>query len=128
MSAPAACSTIDPMQSVAYATTLPPGQTAASWIALASCQSGAHKEGYQDSRRRAGIIREAVWLQATPGGDLAVVYLEADDLGTAFRMLGTSPEPFDRWFRDHLRPVHGIALERGFSAPELVLDFDTNRI
>lgn len=122
-----AYSTIDRMQSVAYATPLLPGQTAACRVALASCQLGAHKERYQDSRRRAGIIREAVWLQVAPGGDLAVVYLEADDLVTAFRMLGTSPEPFDRWFRDHLRQVHGIALEEEFAAPELVLDFDTNR-
>ena len=85
------------MQSVAYAAPLLPGQADASRAALASCQLGAHKEGYQDSRRRAGIIREAVWLQAAPGGGaLAVVYLEADDLGIAFRMLESSPEPFDR--------------------------------
>lgn len=115
------------MQSVAYAVALLPGQTEASRVALTSCQLGAHKERYQDSRRRAGIIREAVWLQAAPGGDLAVVYLEADDLGTAFMMLGTSPEPFDRWFRDHLGQVHGITLTKEFATPELLLDFDTNR-
>ena len=44
-------------------------------------------------------------------GDVAVVYLEADDLAAAFTILGTSAEPFDRWFRDHVRQVHGIALE-----------------
>jgi hypothetical protein len=42
--------------------------------------------------------------------------------------LGTSAEPFDRWFRDHARQVHGIAWEEEFTAPELVLDFDTSRI
>ncbi len=128
MSLPPPGSTIDHMQSLAYATPLLPGQSEASRSALASCQSGAHKEGHQDFRRRAGIIREAVWLQAAPGGDLAVVYLEADDLGTAFRILGSSPAAFDRWLRDHLRQVHGIALEKEFAPPELVLDFDTNRI
>ena len=40
----------------------------------------------------------------------------------------TSPEPFDRWFRDHVRQVHGVALEEGITTPELVLDFDINRI
>src|SRR5439155_10828411 len=86
----------------------------------------ARQEAYQDARRRAGIIREAVWIQPAPGGDVAVVYLEADDLATALTILGTSAEPFDRWFRDHARQVHGIAWEEEFTAPELVLDFDTS--
>jgi hypothetical protein len=96
--------------------------------ALASCQSGARTEAYQDGRRRAGIIRETVWIQRGPGGDVAVVYLEADDLAAAFTLLGSSAEPFDRWFRGHVRQVHGIALEEGFTAPELMLDFDISRI
>jgi hypothetical protein len=116
------------MQSVAFAIPLLPGRTDADRIALASCQDGPRTEAYQDARRRAGIIREAVWIQPTPGGDVAVVYLEADDLATAFTILGTSDEAFDRWFRDHVRDVHGVALEDGFTPPELVLDFDTNRL
>jgi hypothetical protein len=128
MSSPLAASTIDRVQSVAFAVPLLPGQTEADRIALASCWAGARKEAYQDARRRAGIVREAVWIQPAPGGDVAVVYLEADDLTTALTILGTSAEPFDRWFRDHIRQVHGIALEQGFTAPELVLDYDTNRI
>jgi hypothetical protein len=128
MSSPLAASTINRMQSVAFAVPLLPDQTDADRIALASCWVGARKEAYQDARRRAGIIREAVWIQPAPDGDVAVVYLEADDLATAFTILGTSAEPFDRWFRDHVRRVHGIALEEGVTAPELVLDFDTNRI
>jgi len=116
------------MQSVAFAAPLLPGQTEAARVALASCQAGARKEAYQDARRRAGIIREAVWIQPGPGGDVAVVYLEADDLAAAFTILGTSAEPFDRWFRGYLRQVHGLALEDGFPAPELVLDYDISRI
>ena len=121
-------STIGRMQAVAFAVPLLPGQTEADRVALASCRDGARKEAYQDARRRAGIIREAVWIQPGPGGDVAVVYLEADDLAAAFTIWGTSAEPFDRWFRDHIRQVHGIALDDGFPAPELVLDYDTSRI
>ena len=116
------------MQAVAFAVALLPGEAGAVRVALASCWSGARKEAYQDARRRAGIIREAVWIQPGPGADVAVVYLEADDLATAFTLLGNSAEPFDRWFRSHVRQVHGIALEEGFTALELVLDFDTSRI
>jgi hypothetical protein len=116
------------MQSVAFALPLLAGRTAADRTALESCWTGDRREAHQDARRRAGITREAVWIQAEPDGDVAVVYLEADDLPAAFTMLGTSAEPFDRWFRDHVREVHGIALEDGISAPELVLDFDVDRL
>jgi len=115
------------MQSVAFALPLLPGRTHADREALSSCGTGARKEAYEDARRRAGIVREAVWIQRTPGGDLGVVYLEADDLGAALTLLATSTEPFDRWFRDHVREVHGVLLEDGLAVPELVLDFDTTR-
>jgi hypothetical protein len=129
MSSPPGASTIDRVQSVAFAVPLLPGRTEANRIALASCWDGPRKEAYQDARRRAGIIREAVWIQPSVGGDVAVVYLlEADDLAAAFTILGTSADPFDRRFRDHVREVHGIALDEGLTTPELVLDFDTNRI
>lgn len=116
------------MQRIAFAVLLPPGQTEASVKALTSCWMGARKEAFQDARRRAGIVREAVWIQSAYSGDLAIVYLEADDLDIAFTILGTSAEPFDHWFRAHLREVHGSALEEAFNPPDLVLDFDANRI
>jgi len=115
------------MQSVAFARPLLVDQTDAHRLALASCWVGARKEAYQDARRRVGVVREVVWVQRAPGGALAVVYMEADDLDKAFTILGTSVEPFDRWFRDQVLQVHGIALEDGFTRPELVLDFDINR-
>jgi hypothetical protein len=49
--------------------------------------------------------------------------MEADDLQAAFALIGSSDEPFDRWFRDHVKDVHGIALEEGFPPPEQILDF-----
>jgi hypothetical protein len=116
------------MQSAAFACPLLVGQTDANRMALASCWVGARREAYQDARRRAGIVREAVWIQPAPGGNLAIVYMEADDLATALTILGTSADPFDCWFRDHVRQVHGIALEDGLTTLELVLDFDINRI
>jgi hypothetical protein len=116
------------VQSVAFALPLLPGQTDASRAALVTCAEGARREAHQDARRRAGVVREAVWIQRAPQGDLAVVYLEADDLGAALEQFGTSVDPFDRWFREHVRLVHGIALEDGLVEPELVLDFDVNRM
>ena len=116
------------MDPLAFALPLRVGQTELCRLALASCWDGARKEAYQDARRRAGIVREAVWIQRAPARDVAVVYLEADDIGAARRMLGTSGDPFDRWFRDHVRQAHGLELAEGFPDPELVLDFDINNI
>lgn len=116
------------MQKLAFAVLLPPDQTEASAKALTSCWVGARREAFRDARRRAGVVREAVWIQTTRGGNLAIVYLEADDLDIAFTLLKTSAEPFDSWFRDHAHQIHGIALEEGFTAPVLVLDFDIDTI
>ncbi len=116
------------MPSVAFALPLLPGQTEADRTALTSCWEGARREAFGDARRRAGILREAAWIQPARGGDVTVIYLEADDLAAAFTLLETSAEPFDRWFRDHVRRVHGVGMAEGRTAPELVLDFDVNRI
>jgi hypothetical protein len=85
--------------------------------------SGARREAYEASRRRAGIKREMVWHQATPDGTIAVVYLEADDIPAAMGAIGTSDDPFDQWFRDLINQVHGIDLANDDGpAPELFHD------
>lgn len=92
------------------------------WSSLA--RRGERRAAYEDARRRAGITRETVWIQAAPTGDLAVVYLEADDLDVAFAVIGGSTAPFDRWFRDHVQDVHGVSLADRVVLPEVVLDYD----
>lgn len=87
------------MQSVAFVAPILPGKTEADRSAMQSVAHGERKAAYASSRERHGITREAVWIQQTPGGDAAVVYLEADDLQAAFAGIGSSQEPFDSWFR-----------------------------
>jgi hypothetical protein len=111
------------MPTIAFAAPLLPGMTQVDRDVMTSFQSGERKTDYEDARRRAGITREQVWIQTTPAGDMAIVYLEADDLDAAWTTLGKSDEPFDRWFRDHLQQVHGFSLANDFHAPQQVLDF-----
>jgi len=111
------------MPSIAFAAPLLPGKTDADREALHSCASGERKADHAASRERHGITKEAVWLQQTPGGDFAVVYLEADDLEAAFGGLASSQEPFDQWFREHVKNVHGMDLAEGFPPPEQLIDF-----
>jgi hypothetical protein len=75
------------------------------------------------SGRRHGISREAGWLQQTPDGDFTVVYLEADDVQAAFAGMGSSQDPFDVWFREHVRDVNGIDLEDGVPPPDQRMDY-----
>lgn len=110
-------------QAMAFAAPLLPGKTEADRSALSSCWNGDRKAEHEASRKRFGITRETVWIQSTPNGDLAVVLLEADDLEAALGGLATSEDPFDQWFREHVRDVHGIDLAEGGPSPELALDY-----
>jgi hypothetical protein len=114
------------MPAIGFVAPLLPGKTDADREAMAACWKGERNAAYEDSRRRAGITRETTWLQTTPMGDVAVVVLEADDIGTAMGALATSTEPFDVWFRDHVQQVHGISLAEGFPPPELILDYQAD--
>jgi hypothetical protein len=113
------------MPTIAFAAPLLPGMAELDRDVMQSFQTGERKTDYEEARRRAGITRESVWIQTTPAGDLAIIYLEADDLAAAFTTLGKSNEPFDQWFRDHVQRVHGFSLADDFHAPEPVLDFRT---
>jgi hypothetical protein len=50
MSSPPPAGTLDPVQCVAFAVPVLPGQAEAARVALASCRAGACKEAYQDAR------------------------------------------------------------------------------
>lgn len=116
------------VHAIAFALPLLPGRSEDERAALASCWTGRRREAHGDARRRAGITREAVWLQRTPVGDLSVVHIEADDLEQAGSVLATSPDPFDQWFREHVLLVHGTALADGLPSPEQLLDFDVDDV
>jgi hypothetical protein len=111
------------MQAMAFAAPLLPGKTDADLEAMASVSSGARSADHAASRARAGIAREAAWLQRTPDGDVVVVLIEAEDIGAAMGALATSQEPFDVWFREHIKDTHGMDMSESFPPPEQVLDF-----
>ncbi|MBV9422960.1 MAG: hypothetical protein JOZ98_08625 [Solirubrobacterales bacterium] len=115
------------MQSVAFAAPILPGRTDDDREAMRSCSHGERKVAFESSRARHGITREAVWIQPTPAGDVAVVYIEGEDLQATFTGLGSSQEPFDSWFRAMTREIHGIDLEQGFPPPEQLIDFRAAR-
>ena len=111
------------MQTIGFIAPLIPGKTETDRAAMISCWRGERRDAYESSRRRLGITREAVYIQPTSSGDVAVVYWEANDVEAALKGMATSDDPFDRWFRDHVGEVHGMNVEDGFPPPEQVMDF-----
>ena len=122
------------MPTIAFTAPLLPGMAELDREVMQSFQTGERKTDYEEARRRAGITRESVWIQTTPAGDLAIIYLEADDLAAAFTTLGKSNEPFDQWFRDH-SPTRARILTRrrlphpgtGPGLPQLTASFETRQ-
>jgi hypothetical protein len=44
---------------------------------------------------------------------MAVVVMEADDIGRAMEGVASSDDPFNQWFRERVQDVHGIDLQSG---------------
>ena len=111
------------MPAVAFAAPILPGKVA-DWTAMVRSWEGEERSGYLESRNRAGVTREVCWLQRTPQGEMAIIYLEADDLEAAFRTFGTSDSPFDQQFRSRVLEIHGLDLSGPLPGglPELAFD------
>jgi hypothetical protein len=109
-------------RTLCFAAPLLPGATATDREEMLSCSTGERSAAHRESRRRHGITREAVWIQTTPAGDIAVVLIESPDIAAALLGLATAADDFDVWFRAHLADMHGIDLAAGMAAPEQVLD------
>ena len=110
-------------QTICFALPLLPGTTDADRDEMLACWRGGRAAAHRASRARHGITWEATWIQSTPAGDAAIVLLESDDLAASLYGIATSDDPFDSWFRGHVRRVHDVDLAAGMNLPELILDF-----
>jgi hypothetical protein len=87
---------------------------------------GARRDEYEAAARRAGITRQIVWHQQSPEGTIAVVYVEADNPAAALGEFGSSDEPFNSWFRDQMKEVHGVDISEPGPPAEKVFDAKTS--
>jgi hypothetical protein len=114
------------MPAIAFTVPIVPGKEEADRQWLQEME-GPRREEYLRSRQRVGVSREVVWHQATPQGTVAIVYMELDDPQRMFEGLGSSNDPFDRWFREKAQEVHGIDLSQPLPGgpPQMVFDGPT---
>jgi Family of unknown function (DUF6176) len=112
------------MASLAMALPLLPGKTE-DWKQWVREMAQARLDDFQASRKHLGILREASFLQQGPQVDLAILYIEAENIGLALQGLAVSQEPFDRLFRQKTLEFFGYDLTQPPPGPppETLLDW-----
>jgi len=88
--------------------------------------NGVRRADYRASRRRLGV-RERVFLQSTPQGDLVLVTLEGADPAGAIAQIGADDDDFARWFIGQLKEIHAVDLRADPQGPlpELISDTES---
>lgn len=81
-----------------------------AWRRFCQELSGSRRQMYEASRLRLGITRERFVLVETAFGSAAVTTLESSDVDRALGQIITSGFPFERWYREQVRELHGINL------------------
>lgn len=86
------------MTSLAFEFPMTPGQ-AQEWKELGQELRGPRRSEYHAFRRRLGLTAQRMYLQQTPQGERAIMYLEGNDLQRTFQQLRTSQDPLAICFR-----------------------------
>ncbi len=108
------------MPAIAFAIPIVPGKESLDLETLEE-MAGARRDDYVAALRDAGVTRQTIWHQETPDGTVAVVYMEADDAAGAAKF-ASSDAPFNRWFRDQMKEVHGVDISQTGPPPKQVHD------
>ncbi len=107
------------MASLAFVFPLRAGKTE-EWRAWIMEILGPRRSEYEAFSRQLGLSAQRAYLQHTPQGDQAIIYLEGDDLQRTFQHLRTAQDPFAVWVRqrtagDLIHPGHRAELAGGLS-------------
>jgi hypothetical protein len=86
---------------------------------------GPRREEFDAFNERMGLTMHRVWLAEGPHGPMAVVIFEGSGAKTFLQKLGTSKEPFDKWFRERIEELHGCDFSElaKMKPSELVMDW-----
>ncbi len=82
---------------------------------------------FEDFNRRMGLSKHNCYVQQTPQGEISIVYLESDDLAGCFQKLAVSEQPFDIWFREQAKLVHGVDFSQPMPGPLPELAFESGQ-
>ena len=71
---------------------------------------GATFSEYEAFSQKLGLKTQRAYLQHTPHGDQAIIYLEGDDLERTFQHLRTAQDPFTVLMRQRTQDLFGVDL------------------
>lgn len=112
------------MTSVAFSLPLTPGKTE-EWKEWGEEMLGARRSEYMASRQRLGVTIERGYLQHTPMGDMAIIYIETADIQGMFQGIAVSQDAFDVWFRERAKDLFSgldLAAPPAYPPPMFVFD------
>jgi hypothetical protein len=72
---------------------------------------------YDRVQKKSGVEKERDFLQATPMGDLLLVYIESKDIQKTFMEFSASTDPFDMWFIGEMKKYTGVDFSKPSSEP-----------
>jgi len=97
------------MASLAFAFPLRAGKTE-EWRAWVREILGSRRSEYEAFSRQLGLKTQRAYLQHTPQGDQAIIYLEGEDLQRTFQHLRTAQDPFTILVRQQTMDLFGVDL------------------
>lgn len=104
------------MASLAFTFPMLPGGSEILRQAAQEVQESRRNE-YSQFKQRMKLTTEEWYIQPTPQGELIIVYLEGDDFAHTFQTLAASQEPFDVWFKEKAKKVHGVDFNQPPAGP-----------
>jgi len=104
------------MATYSFAAPIVPGKTEA-WKDFAKEMGGPRRKEWAASRGKVGLTGETAWLQTTPHGDFVVVTMEGADIEKSLAAWATSTDPFDQWFSQKVKEIHGMTSEEMAKLP-----------
>lgn len=115
------------MVALAFTAPVLPGVTHDDLTRFAQEATGTRRDAHSASRQPfggSGITTEVAWLQATPQGEVIIVYLEGDDPVRWLQQFAASQEPHDVWFKQQCLALFGVDMNQGFGpVPELFFEW-----
>lgn len=111
------------MAGVAFVSPILPGKLEA-WRRFNQETLGRWASEHDAANRQNGVTRELAWLQQTPDGAMAIVYLEIDDVERLFQAMASADSAYSTWFRQQLLEIHGLDLAAPSNGPLTTLEFD----
>jgi hypothetical protein len=92
------------MESLAFSFPLRAGKTE-EWRAWIAEILGPRRGEYEAFSLQLGLSTQRAYLQHTPHGDQAIIYLEGEDLQRTFQLLRTAQNPFTVWVRQRTKDL-----------------------